>query len=673
MNSLNCYLLIVCSTLAILTTSCKTDLSTDSTYYPTNSLDYIGSPDSSEDRSILAYSDMGAWFAYSMPTDHDSYGGFSGPLLMTQGNGIWCSKALSKLDLVNTITHKPIDWASFKITQTSWNSHLQQVYKNENFEISQTLFFLSSQSAMILTDITNVSDVLFHIAPTWSGAIWAEGIEVIQQDKSILLQSSKSNARGKIKFYGDEVQMIEVSDNAYALGLDTFVLKAGESKKLMLSHSFTFPEYDGDDIDLLLQSNTSQVMDLLDTRINQKKAQLEGLYNNSTPHWNKPIYKDLIAKSVLTLQNNWRVAAGQLNHSGLFPSYHYKWFHGFWAWDSWKHAAALAHYDTQLAREQIRAMYDYQTEDGFIPDCIFRDTTIEQHNYRNTKPPLSAWAVWKVYEHSQDVAFLGELYPKIVKQHYWWYAHRDNDNDGLCEYGSTDGSLIAAKWESGMDNAVRFDESEIVQNSVAAFSLNQESVDLNAYLFAEKKYLSRMAIVLHIGEDATSFDFAAQKLKKKIQNQFYDPDSGWFYDTSLDGKKLITVMGCEGWIPLWAEVATKEQAESVKNTMMDTAHFYTHVPFQTLSASHPQFNPNRGYWRGPNWLDQSYFGIKGLHNYGYHNEAHDATYKLMHNAEGVLAKGMSIRENYQPLTGEGLESENFSWSAAHYLMLLIGE
>jgi putative isomerase len=53
-----------------------------------------------------------------------------------------------------------------------------------------------------------------------------------------------------------------------------------------------------------------------------------------------------------------------------------------------------------------------------------------------------------------------------------------------------------------------------------------------------------------------------------------------------------------------------------------------------------------------------------------HEEAYKATYKLIHNAEGVLGKGTSIRENYQPITGEGLESENFSWSAGHYLLLL---
>ena len=58
--------------------------------------------------------------------------------------------------------------------------------------------------------------------------------------------------------------------------------------------------------------------------------------------------------------------------------------------------------------------------------------------------------------------------------------------------GSTDGTLIAAKWESGMDNAIRFGNAEILQTSETAYSLNQESVDLNAYLYAEKLYLAKL-------------------------------------------------------------------------------------------------------------------------------------------------------------------------------------
>ena len=107
--------------------------------------------------------------------------------------------------------------------------------------------------------------------------------------------------------------------------------------------------------------------------------------------------------------------------------------------------------------------------------------------------------------------------------------------------------------------------------------------------------------------------------------------------------------------------------------MVNPHFFNTVVPFQTLSASHPDFKPNGGYWRGPNWLDQAYFGVMGLHNYGFHEDAYSATHKLFHNAEGVLEKGPSIRENYEPIIGKGLEAQNFSWSAAHYLLLLLNK
>ena len=105
--------------------------------------------------------------------------------------------------------------------------------------------------------------------------------------------------------------------------------------------------------------------------------------------------------------------------------------------------------------------------------------------------------------------------------------------------------------------------------------------------------------------------------------------------------------------------------------MMDSTQFNTSVPLQTLDASSEKFEPDGGYWRGPTWIDQSYFGIKGLKKYGYESEANELTRKLIHNAEGVTQKGKAIRENYNPISGKGLEAYNFSWSAAHYLLLLL--
>ena len=153
------------------------------------------------------------------------------------------------------------------------------------------------------------------------------------------------------------------------------------------------------------------------------------------------------------LINNWRAPYGELKHEGLFPSYARGYFRGFWAWDSWKHAVALAHFEPDVAKNQVRAMYAFQDQHGMIADCVFPDTTIENHNWRDTKPPLSAWAVWSIYGQTKDSSFVAELYFKILKYHEWWYKNRDHNGNGLCEYGSTDGTEIAARWESGMDNA----------------------------------------------------------------------------------------------------------------------------------------------------------------------------------------------------------------------------
>lgn len=639
-------------------------------YYPSNVIDYRSTHTSSADRSPLAFSDQGAWFAYGFPGELINYGGFSGPYLMTQDNGVWSSKVLSQLKLVNSSTGQLLDWSNFDITQTSFNSHLQQVYNSPELKITQVLVYASAHSVLITTRIRNLSSNVYKFKPVWSGTTMLNDLTFHQDGNAVGITFLQNLAKGGIEIIKEEVTSLDLTDSTYSITLKDFEIKPGESKQLSLVHRFIFPKDNADD-KILNPLNDPE--GILQSRVDEKKNQLALLYTKLDTLWQDSVYKSLMAKTVLTLQNNWRIPAGELKHSGLFPSYHYKWFHGFWAWDSWKHAVALAQYDTQLAKEQVRAMYDFQTLDGFIPDCIYRDTTIEKHNYRNTKPPLSAWAVWEIFRQIGDSNFVKELYPKIALQHKWWYVNRDHDQDGLCEYGSTDGSLIAAKWESGMDNAVRFDDSKILKNSFSAYSLNQESVDLNAYLFAEKHYLTEMAKVLKKNNEADEFNRQAALLKDKIQNQFYDTETGWFYDTSIDGKQFIKAMGCEGWIPMWANAVTQDQAEAVKNNMMNPTYFNTKVPLQTLSASHPKFQPNGGYWRGPTWLDQAYFGVRGLHQYGYHDEAYAATYKLMHNAAGVLSKGQSIRENYQPITGEGLESENFSWSAAHYLLLLINE
>lgn len=70
----------------------------------------------------------------------------------------------------------------------------------------------------------------------------------------------------------------------------------------------------------------------------------------------------------------------------------------------------------------------------------------------------------------------------------------------------------------------------------------------------------------------------------------------------------------------------------------------------------------------PIWLDQTYFAIRGLRNYGYHKLADEYTLQVFDRLNG-LKEGAPIHENYGTHTGERLKAPHFSWSSSHLLMM----
>lgn len=370
-------------------------------------------------------------------------------------------------------------------------------------------------------------------------------------------------------------------------------------------------------------------------------------------------YDQVAAKAVVTLVSNWKAARKDLMHDGCIPSHAIWYFVGFWAWDSWKSAVACADFAPEYAKDQIRAIFDYQQEDGMLIDCMYTDAT--ENNARDSKPPLAAWAVYEVYKKTGDKDFLNEMYPKLVKYNQWWYQYRDQDKNGICEYGSTDGTLQAAAWESGMDNAIRFDHTQMVKTSPKSWSMDQESVDLNAFLVMERKILSQIAEEL-----GQSFTPQGIETRETIDH-FYDPADQFFYDRKIGTSDFVRAMGSEAYIPLWCGLATEEQFGAMLPTLMDPEKFSTYVPFPTAAADHPEFDPT-GYWRGPIWMDQTYFAISGLRNYGRADLADRYTEQVLEHAQGLL-QDQPIFENYDPLTGEGSQARHFSWSAAHLYFL----
>lgn len=379
----------------------------------------------------------------------------------------------------------------------------------------------------------------------------------------------------------------------------------------------------------------------------------------------------IIEKSIKTLFYNHLAPINRIRYEGVMPSV--TTFKGLWSWDSWKHAVGLSYVDEELAKNSIRGLYDYQDENGMIPDCVFPDSlnfTGSTCVTELTKPPLSGWAIWEVYKQTGDKSFVREMFSRLIKYHEWRYEFRDINKNGICELGANVNKVNQAMCEMA-DNAIRYDNVKLLKKSDDCYSMDAESVDLNSYLYQEKNYIVKMAELLGEKDIARKYKKDMKVLKKRIQEIFFDSKTGFFYDVRIsDGSFILSQESC-GWTPLFTGVASKRQAAQVVKTMMDDDRFNTLVPLPTASKECPEFDPEKGYWRGPVWIDQFYFGYVGLMKYGYKKEADYLLKKMLKNAEGISDPQFELREYYNPLTGKAGGARNFGWTSSHLLLLML--
>lgn len=611
------------------------NIPTGKRYEFNNILDIAYTPDTLT-RCRGWFTDAGSWMGFTLPQKDHWVNGFCGPFSLDMNRRQWMAQS--------AVTIGYADQANVIFTPDSTCYFPGELYlsaSSEEGKIIQRLNFLDASTALLRIH----SDAGKELSLTASQ--WGKEIQV-QTDQNTVIARHPSGEIVALTFTPDV--SVKGTDNNYQAKIngsehDTYVAISFYTGEKELSAGLQKAQ--------LALSNPQE-------GLKANKERWEGYLTKILRKDMKPEYDRIAVKAVVTLISNWRTHRGGLLHEGIVPSHAAYYFVGFWAWDTWRFSAALAKFDPELAKDNIRAMFDYQQPDGMIIDCIYTDPA--ENNARDSKPPLVSWAVDEIFTHANDTAFISEMYPQLMAYYKWWYNKRDHNRNGMCEYGSTDGTLEAAAWESGMDNAIRFDDAKMLKNNGAedAWSMDQESVDLNAYLALECKLLKKFASILGVTFDGP--DYSSQ-----VADYFFDKEKGFFFDRRLKDGSFIQEPGCEAYTPLWTEVATADQVKAMLPLLTDTAKFSTYIPFPTVAADNPKYNP-RGYWRGPIWLDQTYFAIRGLRNYGYNKMADEYTLQVFDRLQG-LKEGAPIHENYGTHTGELLKAPHFSWSSSHLLML----
>ncbi|MGW6558554.1 MGH1-like glycoside hydrolase domain-containing protein [Streptomyces hydrogenans] len=647
--------------------------------------------------------DQGSYHGHGLPAagDTGSYGGFTGPWYMAQEYPWWMSKALTRIQLKDAETGEVL---ALPAPEThAYPGRLTQRYAVDGVTLDLTLRFTAQHTSFVVADVR--SDAPRRLTVSWTGELMRPTAE--PQKSAMSLAASRTGLEVRFKqtkganFYADGTERYvvthadavatTVSGDGYTTTRRDALAVSAKPSRLVWTESFTFDEEERAAGRAAEQAALDKPQDAAKSADGRWKDYVERATAGVAPEYHR-----VAVKGIETLVGNWRGPGGQFENGGIVPSMSHRYYAGgYWPWDSFKEAVGASTFSPELAKSVVRTQFEKQistgNEAGMLPDVVgYRDpaTGTGHSNLRNTKPPLAGWAVWEIYEKEQDKAFLEEMYPKLVAEHAWWLRNRDHDRNGVLEYGGTAShnktvgeARLAAAWESGMDDLPRFDFGdglEALKNVDAngnhvGWSLNQESVDLNSFMARNDRSLAQIAEILGKTTEAESFRAQAAGLDHAIRTTMWDPATGYFYDTRLGtGKPLLGPgKGIEGLVPLFSGTASQQQAEAVREVLLDPTQFFTHVPLPPVSAEAPSYDSD-SYTRGSAWPDQVAFAVDGLKRYGLSNDADRLRAKLFANADGLLNGDEPIWEKYDSATGVGNNTGNFSWSAAGILDMLQG-
>ncbi len=357
-----------------------------------------------------------------------------------------------------------------------------------------------------------------------------------------------------------------------------------------------------------------------------------------------------------------------------------------WDWDTyWSAYGLLSLWDAfdepmqqkilRHAMGNVQNFFDHQLPDGYIPMMIVDDGKGDE-TYLNRKhkegvrmnmhKPFLACQALLVSE-KKGSADWAKSYAEAFRRYMDYYDTYFQPHSGL--YVWHDDIMI------GMDN------------DPASFGRPQDStanIYLNAFMVRELESLEKLYTLWQMPEEAARCATRRQALISSIQAECWDPRDGFFYSVDVDirtrpydwfhkglgvfWKTLpIRIRVWSGFIPLYAGIATPEQAERMRRWAVDEETFASPFGIRTLARNEKMYDlsatNNPSNWLGPIWLIANYIVCTGLEKYGYHQEAQDIAARSVHLLGQDLLDHGCLHEYYSPETGAPVMNGGFiNWN-----------
>jgi alpha,alpha-trehalase len=224
---------------------------------------------------------------------------------------------------------------------------------------------------------------------------------------------------------------------------------------------------------------------------------------------------------------------------------------------------------------------------------------------------------------------------------------------------------LRATAESGWDFSSRWFDDTLHLNTIETTDI--VPVDLNSLLFACENILARAADVNGQTSKAIQYRKNAEKRKAAVIKYCWDPQAKYFFDYDLKEKKRTGRWAQAGQFPLFAKLATAEQAAGVAKQVREKFLKDGGV-VSTLYNTGEQ-------WDAPNgWAPLEFITVKGLMNYKYESLARTVAERWMALNEKVFGATGKMLEKYNVENtrlesggGEYPTQDGFGWSNGVYL------
>ena len=220
--------------------------------------------------------------------------------------------------------------------------------------------------------------------------------------------------------------------------------------------------------------------------------------------------------------------------------------------------------------------------------------------------------------------------------------------------------------ESGFDVSFRF-------GPFGAATHHYAPVCLNSLLYKTEKDLEQISLWLGHGDDAKKWSKRAEERKQLITRYLWSQEQGLFYDFNFTTKRMSTYRYASTFYPLWAGLATPEQAKAVAGNLK---------VFERAGGLPMSTEETGTQWDLPyGWGNIEMIAIEGLRKYGYNADADRISYEFLSTVAENFRRDGNLREKYNVVTrsseahvelGYEMNVVGFGWTNAAFLELLHG-